>query len=445
MSNKNALFYMADVELPLVSHADGGTIWDKDGNAYLDACSGAITTNMGHNHAAIKQAMIEQLDKVSFAYRTQFENEAAIALADRLVALSNGDLQKAFFVGSGSEAVESTIKLARQYFYAVGQTQRQNFISLRPSYHGGTLGALSLTSYHPLEAPFSDIAPVAVKVPSPDFYRFEEADLDAHVDALLAKTEAEIKKVGGESIAAFVLEPVGGASTGARMLNARYVKGIRALCDQYGFLLIFDEVLSGMGRTGKPLAYQHYGVKPDLVALAKGLGAGYYPIAAMLAREELVDAVMKSGGFQHGHTYAGNPLACATGLAILNAMEEEKVVENAAEQGAYLRARLEELQAKHAIIGQVRGIGLLQGIEFVADQVSKKPFPASDNIFSRITQIAKKNGLLIYPRRSLNGLEGDHVLITPRLNIPRQEVDQIIELLDRSLSELEEQIRPSGS
>ncbi|MBS97552.1 MAG: aspartate aminotransferase family protein [Oceanospirillaceae bacterium] len=432
----NALFYQASGQLPLVSHADGVYIWDTDGKRYIDACSGAITCNLGHNHPAVKAAMTAQLDKVAFSYRTQFESQVAVDLAEELVGLSEGDLDKVFFVGSGSEAVESAMKLARQYFVSIGESRRSHFVSLRPSYHGSTLGALSLTGYQPLEAPFTDITLGSLKVPSPDFYRYSEDSIESHVAAVLAETEAAIASVGGDRIIAIALEPVGGASTGARMLNKQYMEGIREICDRHGCLLILDEVLSGMGRTGQWFAYQHWGVKPDLLALAKGLGAGYYPVAAMLARQELVDSVMASGGFMHGHTYAGNPLACATGLAVIRATKEQNLVANAAEQGGYLRQGLEKLAEKYACIGNVRGIGLLQGVELVADRDSREPWPAERNMFNEITRLAKERGLLIYPRRCLDGVRGDHVLITPPLTVSRGEIDEILSLFDQSLSDL---------
>lgn len=437
MSDNSPLFYQADTQMPIVSHAQGIYLWDTQGNQYLDGCSGAITCNMGHNHPEIKQAMQQQLDNVAFSYRTQFESQAAIDLGQRLVDHTDGVLDKVFFVGSGSEAVESAMKLARQYFYEKGESQRQHFVSLAPSYHGSTLGALSLTSYQPLEAPFSDITQSGIKVPSPDFYRYREADIGSHIEAVLAQTAAAMAQVPKNSIAAFVLEPVGGASTGARMLCQAYYDGVKKLCEAHGCLLIVDEVLSGAGRTGKWLAYQHYDMQPDIVAMAKGLGAGYYPVAAMLTRAELVDVVMQNGGFQHGHTYAGNPLACATGVAVLKAMAAENVIENAAQQGEYLRQKLDALAERSTIIGHVRGIGLLQGIEFVRDKNSKQPWPAELNVFAKITALAKQNGLLVYPRRCLDGIEGDHILITPPLTITAAEIDELVNLLDTSVQLLE--------
>ncbi|WP_432459654.1 MULTISPECIES: aspartate aminotransferase family protein [unclassified Agarivorans] len=438
MTTNNALFYQTSDDAPLIDRADGIYLWDNNGKRYIDGCSGAITCNMGHNHPAIKAAMKQQLETIAFSYRTQFENQAAIDLANQLVEITNHDLDKVFFVGSGSEAVESAIKLARQYFFALGQTQRQHFVSLRPSYHGSTLGALGLTSYQPLEQPFSSIINSAIKVPSPDLYRYSQASLQLHIEAVLGETEAAINEVGGENIIAIVLEPVGGASTGARMLTQQYYDGIQQLCQRFGCLLILDEVLSGMGRTGQWLAYQHWDIKPDIVALAKGLGAGYYPIAAMLARQELVSPVLESGGFQHGHTYAGNPLACATGRAIIQAMHDEQIVANAAKQGAYLREKLDQLQDDHPMIGHVRGIGLLQGVEFVQNRQTKQAWPAEFNIFAQITNIAKQMGLLIYPRRSLNGVAGDHILIAPPLTVTSEEIDLIVSLFSDALHKLEQ-------
>ncbi|WP_417578766.1 aspartate aminotransferase family protein [Nitrincola sp.] len=431
----NALFYQAGAELPLISHAKGIYMWDTQGKRYIDGCSGAITCSLGHQHPTVTAAMKAQLDQVAFSYRTQFESQVAIDLGDALVALTEAQLHKVFFVGSGSEAVESAMKLARQYFYDRGEPQRQRFVSLRPSYHGSTLGALGLTGYEPLERPYADLITPSVKVPSPDFYRFKEADIAAHIEAVLLQTEMAMAAQPEGSIVAFVLEPVGGASTGARMLNKRYVEGVRALCDRFGCLLIMDEVLSGIGRTGEWFAWQHWGICPDILVLAKGMGAGYYPVAGIMAKAELVDQVQNQGGFMHGHTYAGNPLACATGLAVIRAMHNENIVDNVREQGVYLRQQLELLKTRYDFIGDVRGIGFLQGVELVQSQDTKAPFPAAFNAFSKITEIAREKGLLIYPRRCLNGVEGDHFLVTPPLNTTRAEIDEMMTLLDQALAE----------
>ncbi|MGM0985545.1 MAG: aspartate aminotransferase family protein [Pseudomonadota bacterium] len=432
------LFYQAGPALPEVSHAEGVSLWDTQGKEYLDGCSGAISCNLGHGREDIRDAMLAQLDRVAFTYRTQFENAPALALGHALVELTDGALDKVFFVSSGSEAVESALKLARQYVVARGEPQRCRFVSLRPSYHGSTLGALGVTGYQPLEAPFTDLTHASLKVPGPDFYRHRDADDDAHVDRVLAETRATIEAAGPESIIAVVLEPVGGASTGGRLLGERYLKGVRALCDEFGCLLILDEVLTGVGRTGTWFAYQHYGVTPDLLVTAKGLGAGYYPVGALLTRRDIVAEVMASGGFQHGHTYAGNPLACATGLAVIEAIRREGLLENVRARGEQLGAGLRVLAERHAWVGQVRGLGLLWGVELVADPATREPFPAGQNRFAQITALAREEGLLVYPRRTLDGVAGDHFLVTPPLTITAGEVEVLLERLARAMARFDE-------
>ncbi|MBW6392274.1 aspartate aminotransferase family protein [Billgrantia antri] len=427
------LFYQAGPALPEVSHAQGVYLWDDSGKQYLDGCSGAIACNLGHGRSDIRDAMLAQFDRVAFTYRTQFESAPAVALAETLVSLTHGQLEKVFFVSSGSEAVESALKLARQYFVARDEPQRRRFVSLRPSYHGSTLGALGVTGYEPLEAPFADIVHGSLKVPGPDFYRHGDVDDACHVVSVLEETRTIIEAAGPETIIAFVLEPVGGASTGARLLDRQYLEGIRALCDEFGCLLILDEVLTGIGRTGAWFAYQHYGVTPDLLATAKGLGAGYYPVGAMLARADIVDTVMASGGFQHGHTYAGNPLACATGLAVIEAMQRERMLDNVAARGHELKKGLLSLKARFPWVGDVRGLGLLWGVELVADAMTKTPFPAEQNRFARITALAKEEGLLIYPRRTLNGVAGDHFLVTPPLTIDAADTAELLARLERAM------------
>lgn len=440
MRESNALFYLGNEILPMVKRADKCTIWDEHGNAYLDACSGAITTNMGHNHAGIKAAMIQQMDQISFSYRTQFESHAAVDLAHELVQLTDNNLQKVYFVGSGSEAVESALKLAIQYFYSKGESQRHHFISLRPSYHGSTLGALGLTCYKPLEEPFKHNIIASLEVAGPNYYRKEQSSDQEHDEYCLAQVKELIQTHGAQSIAGIVIEPIGGASTGARVLSKRYLEGLRELCDQSGALLIMDEVLTGFGRTGYWFAWQGIGVVPDIMALAKGLGAGYYPIGAMMARQEIVQQITDSGGFMHGHTYAGNPLACATGLAVINAMKEERIIDNTLEQGARLEKALKALKDKFPIIGDVRGQGLLWALEFVEDPITKKPFASHKNLFTLVSKIAKSQGLLVYPRRCLNGTKGDHILITPPLIIDRETLDELIKKLTITLQMTLEQL-----
>mgnify|MGYP000373652971 CR=1 FL=1 len=439
------LFYQTAPDMPVVASADGVYIRDSAGREYLDGCAGAICANLGHGRQDIRDAMLEQLDQVAFTYRTQFENEPAIRLAYALTELTNGDLEKVFFVSSGSEAMEAAIKLARQYFVSIGEKQRTQFISLRPSYHGSTLGALGLTGYQPLEAPFSDLLKPSTKVPGPDFYRHTDADDHDHVKRLLEQTRSAFQHLGPETVIALAVEPIGGASTGARLPSRAYLRGLRELCDEYGALLIYDEVLTGLGRTGRWFAYQHYDTPPDLLAVAKGLGAGYYPVGAVLARHHIVDAVLEGGGFPHGHTYAGNPLACATGLAVIEAIRNEGLLSNVTARGKQLRAGLQAMAERHAVIGDIRGEGLLYGVELVADRKTASPFPAADNIFLRVTRLARDEGLLIYPRRPLDGVAGDHFLVSPPFTISAEELDELLARMDRATTRLTAEIDRTGS
>ncbi|WP_027967063.1 aspartate aminotransferase family protein [Halomonas halocynthiae] len=434
------LFYQAGPPNPEVSHGKGVFLWDTQGKEYLDGCSGAISCNLGHAHPAMHKAMLEQLDRVAFTYRTQFENAPAVELAQALVDMTDGKLDKVFFVSSGSEAVESAQKLARQYFVATGQPQRRHFVSLRPSYHGSTLGALGLTGYEPLEAPFADITNGSIKVPGPDFYRHQDGNQDAHIARILKETRAQIDTAGSDSIIAIVIEPVGGASTGGRLVDRTYLKGLRELCDEIGCLLIYDEVLCGIGRTGTWFAYQQWGVAPDLLTTAKGLGAGYYPVGALLSRAPIVDAVMANGGFQHGHTYAGNPLACATGLAAIRTIQSAQLLDNVIVRGKQLKQGLKALQQRFDWIGDVRGTGLLWGVELVIDPDTRAAFPADANLFAKATATAKQEGLLIYPRRTLNGVAGDHFLVSPPFIISEDETVLLLERLERALTRLDREV-----
>lgn len=424
------LFYQSAVRLPTVSRAQGIYAWDEHDQRYLDACSGAIVAQLGHGHPAVREAMLAQLDKVAFAYRTQFENQPALDLAERLVNLTDKRFDRVFFSSGGSESVESALKIARQYWFAKGEPQRRVFISRKPAYHGSTMGALAMTSYTPLTQPFEPMFQHYPKIASPTQYRVPAGlSAEAHAIACADELEAAILEVGAENVAAFIAEPIGGASTGAEVPHDAYFPRIQAICKRHGILLILDEVMTGIGRTGRWFGYEHWDVQADILCLAKGLGAGYYPVSAVLTRAELTDPILASGGFQHGYTYAGNPLASATALAVIQAIEDEDLVSKVAENGAYLLERLKALGARYEFIGDVRGRGYLQAIEYVAERAGKTPFPLAANVSDRITRLARERGLIIYPRRSLMGEQGDHTLISPPLITTREQCDEIVELL----------------
>lgn len=434
---RSRLFYQLDDGLPIVDHADGIYLWDTNGKKYLDAVSGAFVSNIGHAHKQVRRAAMRQMKKVSFAYRTQFENKPAIKLANFLVRLSPKHLNRVFFVNSGSEAVESCVKLARQYWWAQGRPEKKYIISRSPSYHGATLGALPLTSYTPLNEPFEEIMVNSPKVSAPFCYRCPLGKTYPSCKMACAhELEMKIKELGANNVAAFITEPIGGASTGGAVPPDEWFKMVEDICRRHDVLLIVDEVLTGAGRTGTFYGFEHWGIKPDLVALAKGLSAGYSPIGACVTRKEIVDVVMGSGGFKHGHTMAGNPLSTAVAAEVLKIMTKNKLMKNAWEVGHYMHEQLHKLKDKYSFIGDVRGIGLLAGVEFVKDPTTGEPFEKSWAVAAEVTEIGRKHGLLLYPRNSIRGEKGDHICLAPPLTIDRNGIDEMISLLDLTLQDL---------
>lgn len=435
VQSANPLFYQTSSTTPMVSRAEGIYIWDDAGKQYIDGSSGAIICNIGHGDSKVLKAINDQAQSAFFTYRTQFENRPAVGLATRLVAHLAPTLDRVFYVSGGSEAVESAIKLARSYFWSKGEGSRYQFISRFPSYHGSTMGALSLTSYAPLEIPYRPMLRTAPKIPAPYCYRchYKLRYPDCNV-ACARALETAILTQGRENVAGFIAEPVGGASTGGLVPPEEYFGIIREICDRYGILLIFDEVMTGFGRTGKLFAYEHWGVVPDIIALSKGMASGYYPLGAVVAGNEIVGTVLAGGGFPHGHTYAGNPMACAVGLAVLDRILDDNLVENSAAMGERLLAGLLLLAEKYQLIGQVRGRGLLTALEFVQDRQTKTPFPNATKMCEWVTAEAFARGLIIYPRRSINGLAGDHVLIAPPLITNALQIDEILGILDDTLA-----------
>ncbi len=431
--NIDYLFYQSRKKLPFIEKAEGIYIWDHTGKKYLDGSSGAINCNIGHGNNRIANRLAEQARKAVFAYRTQFENEPAHRYSAELVKYLAPHLQRVFFVSSGSEAVESAMKLCRQYFFNRGEKSRTQFISRTPSYHGSTLGALALTSYAPLEIPFRAMMNSYPKIPAPYCYRCPyNKRATCNLECAWALEKAVLEQ-GPDSVAAFVAEPIGGASTGALVPPKGYFKVIEDICRKYGIMLILDEVMTGFGRTGKMFAYEHWDVNADIVVMSKGITSGAYPLGAIAARTEYVDEMMGNGGFAHGHTLAGNPMGCAVGLEVLNVITENRLVENAAAVGRTLKAGLERLKKRFEFIGQVRAKGLLTAIELVADRKTREPFPAELNAHFLLTDEAYAEGLIVYPRRPINGLKGDHIMVAPPLITTRKEMHELLALLERAL------------
>lgn len=435
------LFYQGRDRKPVLERARGVYMWDKDGRRYLDGSSGAMVCNIGHSNETVLAAMRAQMEKSTFGYRLHFETEASEALATRLAGLMPPGLDRVFFVSGGSEAVETGLKLARQHAVATGQGSRWKVISRRPSYHGCTLGALAVTGYTPLSEPFAPMMRAMPKIPAPRAY-LDGLDPDdpatgAHYADML---DRQIIAEGPQTVLAFLVEPVGGASTGALVPPAGYMERVREICDRHDILLIMDEVMTGGGRTGRFMGCQHWEARPDIVVMSKGLGAGYVPLGAMIADARLIEPVLDAGGFAHGFTYAGNPLACATGLAVVDEIVAQGLVANSETMGRKLIARLHGLMQKHAIIGDVRGKGLLCAFEFMADRDSKAPLPAGLNAHQRFVDIAYDLGLIVYSRRSRDGTEGDHILVCPPMIVTDTHLDEIVEGLDQALTRFEAEI-----
>ncbi|MEM1399084.1 MAG: aspartate aminotransferase family protein, partial [Pseudomonadota bacterium] len=425
---ESPLFYQDRRVLPDVDRAEGIYIWDADGKRYIDGASGAMVVNIGHGNPAVIEAMQAQLKRVAFAYRLHFKNQPAEELAHELVGQMPDGLNRVFLVSGGSEAVESCLKLARQYVITQGQATRYKVISRFPSYHGCTLGALSLTGYTALTAPFSPMMVTMPKVPAPFWHREEGSPSDA--GARYAKAlEDVILAEGPDSILAFIMEPVGGASTGALVAPDNYYAEVRNICDRYGVLLIHDEVLCGAARTGAYLAGDHWATRPDLIALSKGLASGYAPLGAMVAPDWMVEPVLDAGGFEHGFSYAGNPVSAAAGLAALRESRRLELAANAGLMGDYLINQLVGLKSLFPFIGDVRGKGLLTAIELVVDRTHWRPLPAEWESHERIVDLGLEHGLILYARRTYGGLFGDHVLVTPPLVISKEQIDDLMSRL----------------
>ena len=431
---RSHLFYQTRQRRPRLKKAEGVYIWDVDGKRYLDGSSGAMVCNIGHSNPNVLAAMRKQMEIATFGYRLHFETEPGEALAAKVAGLAPEGMERVFFVSGGSEAVESAIKLARQYKLAVGEPQRWKVISRYPAYHGCTLGALALTGYAPMTAPFDPMMRQMPKIPAPRAYLdgLDPGDPETgrHYADML---EERILQEGPETVLAFIVEPIGGASTGCLMPPEGYMKRIREICDRYDVLLIHDEVISGGGRTGTFFAADNWGTVPDIAALSKGFGAGYMPLGAVIGQEEIVEAVLGQGGFIHGFTYAGNPLACAAGLAVIEEIERQGMMANALDVGTQLGHRLRALMNRYPIIGDVRGMGMLQAFELVADRATMAPLPKEMNAYDRLVEAAYDEGLIIYSRRTRGGYLGDHFIVAPPMITTAEQVDEIVEKLTRAL------------
>ncbi|HLS56660.1 MAG TPA: aspartate aminotransferase family protein [Zeimonas sp.] len=419
--------------LPVAVSGSGVTLRDAAGRTYIDASGGAAVSCLGHGHPDVVAAMHAQIDKLSYAHTSFFTTEVAEALADTLVAGAPGGIGQVYFVSGGSEAVEAALKMARQYFVEIGQPERRHFIARRQSYHGNTLGALAVGGNAWRRAQF---APLLIDVAhvSPCYeYRDRGADEtpEAYGRRLVAELASEIERLGPGNVIAFVAETVVGATSGALTPVPGYFRGVRELCDRHGILLILDEVMCGMGRTGTLHACEQEGISPDLMTIAKGLGGGYQPIGAVLVQQRIVDAFARgSGFFQHGHTYLGHAVACAAALEVQRVIERDRLLEACARRGDDLRANLTQRFGVHPHVGDIRGRGLFMAIELVADRAAKTPFDPKLKLHARIKQEAMARGLMVYPMGgTIDGQLGDHVLLAPPFIVTPPEIGQIVERL----------------
>ncbi|WP_454622099.1 aspartate aminotransferase family protein [Bradyrhizobium cenepequi] len=423
---------------PKAIGGEGVWLTAEDGRKILDASGGAAVSCLGHQHPRVVEAIAKQASKLAYAHTAFFTSEPAEALAEKLVGHEPGGLAYVYFVSGGSEAVEACIKLARQYFIEIGQPQRRHFIARRQSYHGNTLGALAAGGNAWRREPYAPLLSSAFSHVTPAFAYHERRDQEteaAFVARLAAELEAEFQRLGPDTVAAFIAEPVVGATAGCVPAPEGYFKAVREICSRHGALLILDEVMCGMGRTGTLHAWEQEGISPDIQAIAKGLGGGYQPIGAMLVSGRITDAIRDgSGAFQHGHTYLGHPLACAAALEVQRIIDDEQLLDRVKERGHQLERRLTERFGNHRHIGDIRGRGLFWAIELVADRSSRQPFDPALKLNQKIKAAAFEGGLGCYPAGgTVDGRHGDHVLLAPPYIATSEEIDEIVDRLGKAV------------
>jgi len=427
-----------DIAPPKAVGGEGVWLIAEDGRRILDGSGGAAVSCLGHQHPRVIEAITRQASKHTYAHTAFFSSEPAEALAENLVGHEPGGLGYAYFVSSGSEAIEASIKLARQYFIERGEPRRAHFVARRQSYHGNTLGALAAGGNAWRREPYAPLLSTAFSHVTPAFAYHEKRDHESEAEfvaRLAAELEAEFQRLGPDTVAAFVAEPVVGATAGCVPPPEGYFRSVRDICNLHGALLIFDEVMCGMGRTGTLHAWEQEGIAPDIQAVAKGLGGGYQPIGAMLASGQIIDTLRQgSGAFQHGHTYLAHPMACAAALEVQKIISEEHLLDKVKERGAQLERRLTERFGNHRHVGDIRGRGLFQAIELVADRATRTPFDPALKLNQRIKAIAFEGGLGCYPMGgTVDGRRGDHILLAPPYIATSEDIDMIVDRLGHAV------------
>ncbi|NLX62123.1 MAG: aspartate aminotransferase family protein [Tissierellia bacterium] len=444
---KNYVFYRnQNWHYPRIVKGEGIYLIGEDGKRYIDGCSGSAVANIGHGNKEVAEFAKEQIERIAFTHLSRWTVDTIEKCAERIVSWCPEGLNHVYFVSGGSEGTETAIKMARQYFIERDgrKTSKWKIISKWFSYHGATLGSLSMTGsvgrrriYDPLLVDFPKIT---------QFYHYRNpwgAKTLEETSILAAQElEKEILRQGPENVAAFISEPVVGSAAPGVHPEKVYFEMVREICDKYDVLFIMDEVMAGTGRTGKKMASEHFDAKPDILVVAKGLSSGYTPIGAAVCTDEVFETIMVkgSGHFIHGHTYAGNPLSCGIANKVMEIIERENYIENCAKQGEYLMEKLQDLY-EYPIVGDIRGKGLMIGIEFVKDQETKEPFDTSVDLKGKITVNALDEGLVVYPGGgSVDGVRGDHILLAPPINITKEEVDLLYERLEKAIKKTTDEV-----
>lgn len=434
-------------DYPMVEYGKGIYLYDIHGKEYMDGCSGAVTASIGHGVPEIAKVMKDQGKKVSFVYRSQFTSEPAEKLAFALKKLMPGNLNWTFFVNSGSEATETALKVALQYWQEKGKPRKTKIISRWISYHGITLGSLSMSGHVERRKRFIPLLENFPSVEAPYCYRCPFQKEFPSCNLFCAnELEKEILRIGSDQIAAFIAEPIIGASGAAIIPPQGYYEKIRDICNRHEILFIADEVMTGLGRCGKSVAIEYWNVLPDIVALGKGLSGGYAPLAAVMMTDEVMDPILNGSKLiMSGHTYSANPQSTRVGLAVIEYMEKYGLFQNSRLQGEYLLNEIKKLQQIFSIIGDVRGKGLFVGIEFVSNIFNKLPFSSQINVTQRVVDKAMEKGLLVYPAGAGNdGLGGSAIIIAPPLNIKKEEIDKLIHMLKEVLKEIQDELQSQG-
>ncbi len=444
-NNQHVFYRRAGTSLPVAAKGDGVYIVDAEGRRYLDASGGAAVSCLGHSDRDVIAAIREQVEQICYAHTAFYTTVPAEALADMLIAAVPGDINRVYFGSGGSEATETALKMARQYFVERGESERRYFVARRQSYHGNSLGALAVGGNMARRAPFAPLLAENVRHVSPCFpyrYRLDDESEEQMAERLADEFEERLLELGPDKVIAFLAETVVGATAGAVPPVPGYFSRIREICDRYGVLLILDEVMCGMGRTGTLFAFEQEGIVPDMVLIAKGLAAGYQPIGAVLVTESIHDAFrLGTGAFQHGHTFMGHPVACAAGLAAQRRLQEPGMMESVQRLGGYLDDRLHDRFGNHPHVGEIRGRGLFRALEFVADKATKTTFAPALQLHKRTKDRAMQNGLICYPNGgTVDGVRGDHVLLAPPFIISEGQIDELVgrlgEVVDQVLAEV---------